>query len=317
MTSVLSFVVLFREGFDVIHSHNPPDIFFLVALPYKLLGKRFVFDHHDLSPEMYFARFQGKASKTVQWVLLLLERWTFRVANHVLSANQSYRLIAIERGKVRGDCVTVLRNGPSLDWLKPVDPDRELRKRGRMLLGYVGMIGFQDGVDNLLYAIKHLVDDLNRKDVYAVIIGRGAAWESLKQLATDLGINDHILWTGLILDKDLIRHYLSTVDICIEPDSYNPYTDRSTTIKMMEYMAMGKPIVAFDLTEHRVTAQDAALYVSGNDVMRFAEKIAELMDNPERRKQMAEFGRQRVEDELAWEHQAQHLLAAYDELTAN
>lgn len=310
MSALLTFFVFVRHGFDAIHAHNPPDTFVFIAAPYKLLGKRFVFDHHDLSPEMYDARFGDDANPKVHRVLRRLERWTFRLADHVISTNESYRDIAMGRGNVPPHRVTIVRNGPELDRVRLMEPDPQLRSRAKHIFGYVGVMGPQDGVDYLIRALHHLVADLDRGDFLCFIVGGGSAVPELQALVTELGLEDHVWFTGRTSDEDLMR-YLSTADICVDPDPFNPFADRSTMIKMTEYMAMARPIVAFDLTEHRRTAAEAALYATPNDELDFARCLAELMDDPERRAAMGDVGRRRVEERLAWPHQEQRLLAAY------
>jgi glycosyltransferase involved in cell wall biosynthesis len=313
-TFLISLVVWVREGFNVIHAHNPHDLFVLLAALYKPLGKRFVFDHHDLSPEMYYARQGGQGSRWVYRALLFFERLSFRLADHVIATNESYKRVAVERGGVPESRVTVVRNGPELDRIRPVDPDPDLRQKADHILGFVGIMGFQDGVDYFIRALAHLVADFKRTDFYAIIIGRGDAVPGLKALTSELGLDSYVWFTGRVSDEDLIK-YLSTADICVDPDPSNPFNDRSTMIKMTEYMALGKPVVAFDLPEHRVTAGDAAVYASANDELDFAAKIAGLMDAPDRRAQMGRIGRQRVETGLAWSHQVPNLLAAYSLVT--
>lgn len=307
---VLSFVVWAREGFDVIHAHNPPDTFVLIALFYKLFGKRFIFDHHDLSPEMYAARTPGGGSPYVYRVLLWLERLSTRVADHVIATNQSYRQVEMERDGVPPERITIVRNAPDANRLRPASPDPELRARARHLIAYVGLLGFQDGVDYMIRAVDHLVRDLNRTDFLCIITGQGAAAPELQALSKRLGLADYIWFTGYIPNRDLAR-VLSTVDICVDPAPSNPFTDRSTMTKVMQYMAFGKPIVVFDLPEHRVTAQGAARYVRPNDEFEFARALVELMDDPARREAMGRIGQQRLEAELDWRYSAPHLLEAY------
>jgi glycosyltransferase involved in cell wall biosynthesis len=297
----------------VIHAHNPPDMLVLLAACYKPLGVQFVFDQHDLSPEMYDVRFGGKGSPAIRWLLSLFERLSLRLADHVIATNQSYKAVAMERGGLPDTRVSVVRNGPDLRRVRPVEPDPALRAKGAMILGYVGQMGVHDGIDYLLRAIRHLVVDLRRAEAYCVIIGSGEMWEELRAMAASLGIERHIWFTGRVSDDELVR-YLSTADICLDPDPLNPFNDRSTMIKMLEYMALGKPIVAFDLTEHRVSAQGAALYARPNDELDFARRIAELMDDPEQRERMGALGRARVEQELAWDHSVPGLLRVYQEL---
>ena len=308
----LSVLVYFREGFDVIHAANPPDTLVLVAACYKLLGKRFVYDHHDLVPELY--RAMGRGNRLLYRVLLMLEKLSLRWADHVIATNQSYKVMEMERGLVSEDRITIVRNAPDLTGRHEAEPVQALRQKGKTILGYLGVMGFQDGVDYLLRAMHHLVHDLGRTDVFLILIGGlGSARSSLKQLATDLRLDDYVWFTGWVTDADLLR-YVATADICVDPDPSNPFNDRSTMTKMMEYMAHAKPIVAFDLPEHRVTAQTAAVYVRGNDEHGFARALAELMDDPARREVMGMFGYERVTTALSWRHSAQNLVSAYRRL---
>lgn len=309
---LLSVLVYFREGFDVIHTANPPDTLVLVAAGYKLLGKRFVYDHHDLVPELYNA--MGRGNRLVYRVLLMLEKLSLRWADLVIATNQSYKALEMQRGQVPEDRISVVRNAPDLIGRHAGEPDQAVRSRGKTIIGYLGVMGFQDGVDYLLRAMHHLVHDLGRTDAFLVLIGGlGGARSSLKQLATDLRLDDYVWFTGWVSDADLLR-YVASADICADPDPSNPFNDRSTMTKMMEYMAHAKPIVAFDLPEHRVTAQGAAVYVGGNDERGFARALAELMDDPARREAMGEFGYRRVTTALNWRHSAENLVSAYQRL---
>jgi glycosyltransferase involved in cell wall biosynthesis len=313
-TSVLSMLVFLREGFDVIHAANPPDSFVLVAAVYKLLGRRFVYDHHDLAPEMYDARLGGRGNRFIYQAQVFLERLSCRLADHVIAPNQSYKAVEMQRGSVPAERITIVRNGPDPERLRPTAPDGELRKKSDTIIAFAGVMGFQDGVDYLLRALRYLIDDLERRDFFCVIIGGlGDARSSLKMLATELGLDEHVWFTDWVPDVDYVR-YLSTADICVDPDPSNPFTDRSTMIKMMEYMALAKPIVAFDLPEHRYTAQEAALYARPNDEREFARALAELMNDPARRQAMGSFGRRRVETELAWCYSVPNLIAAYQRI---
>ena len=312
---VASVLVYFREGFDVIHAANPPDTLVFVAAAYKLLGKRFVYDHHDLAPELYAARSAGRLAP-MHRALLMLEKLSLRYADHVIATNESYKTVEMRRGGVPPERITIVRNGPETNGGPLAEPHPRLRQMGRTIIGYMGVMGFQDGVDYLLRALHHLVHDLHRSQVLCVLIGGlGGAQPSLKRLATQLGLDDHVWFTGWVSDADLLR-YIASADICVDPDPSNPFNDRSTMIKMMQYMAQAKPIVAFDLPEHRVTAQDAALYVRPNDELGFARALAELMDDPARRKAMGAFGRERITSQLAWHYSAQHLVGAYRRLFA-
>jgi len=310
---IVSLGVFFRFGFDVVHAHNPPDFFVFIGIFYKLFGKKFVFDHHDLSPEMYRARFSHGGNTLIYNTLVFFEKLTFRFANRVISTNESYKKIAVERGKVPAENVTVVRNGPKMDRFRRVDPDKGVRAKSSFVIGYVGVMGVQDGLDYLVRALHHLKNDLDRNDFYAVVVGDGSARESLIELTAEMGLEDHIWFTGYVPQEDMLR-YLSTADLFVDPDPKNPFSDRSTMIKMVEYLALERPIVSFDLTEHRASAGDAALYAEANDELDFARKIAELMDDEPKRREMGEIGRQRIETLLAWEYQIPNLIYTYQQL---
>jgi glycosyltransferase involved in cell wall biosynthesis len=309
-TFAISLLVWLRPGFDVIHAANPPDIAVLVAAFYKLFGKRFVYDHHDLAPELYDVRFGGKGQRFVHEALVWFERLSCRLADHVIATNQSYQAIEMQRGFVPEERITVVRNGPDLSRLRPVEPRPGLCQEGKTNIVYVGIIEYQDGVDYLVRALQHLIHDLKRSDFYCIIVGAGGALRTVKSLAQRLGLGDHVFFTGWVEPTE-VAGYLCAGDIGVAPEPSNPLNDRSTMIKIMEYMAVGKPIVAFDLPEHRFTARGAALYARPNDELDFAQQLAMLMDDPERRKKMGQIGRERIENELAWSHQAKHLLDAY------
>ncbi len=296
-----------RDPFAVIHAHNPPDLYVLVALLFKPFGVKFIFDHHDLSPEMYMA--QGGGGVLLR-LLRFFERLSLRVADHVISTNESYKQVAFEHGGKTSEHVTVVRNGPDLQRVKVAPPDPKLREKGH-LIGYVGEMGHHDGVDYLLRALRLLRDE--RDDFHAILIGTGPAWEGLRQMVTTLGLEDCVELTGFVSEERLWR-VLNSAEICVDPDPANPFNDRSTMIKMTEYMALGKPVVCFDLTEHRRTAGDAARYIADNDIARFAQTLAELFDDPDQRAVMSQIARQRAETQLAWHLQAPHLLNVYAQL---
>lgn len=307
---VLAWKVYFRRGFDVIHACNPPDLIFLVGGFFKLfLRKKFVFDHHDINPELYEAKFGRRDFfyKLMVW----FERLTFKTANVSIATNESYKKIAIERGGMRPGDVYVVRSGPKLDRLKIVPPVESLKKGRRHLVGYVGVMGKQEGIDYLLRAVEYMVNTLGRTDVHFGLVGGGTSLDELKAYAVELGVADYVTFTGRVPDAELLA-MLNTADVCVNPDVANEMNDKSTMNKIMEYMALGKPIVQFDLTEGRFSAQDASLYAAHNDHEDMARKIVELLDDPERRQRMGEFGRRRVEQELEWQYEAPKLLAAYD-----
>jgi glycosyltransferase involved in cell wall biosynthesis len=313
-TFLLSLRVLFSRGFDVIHACNPPDLFFLIGGFYKLFGKKFLFDHHDANPELYVAKFGRK--DFFYKVMLAVERLTFKTADVSIATNHSYRRIALERGGMPSDKVYVVRSGPSLDRLKIVPAVESLKKGRKFMVGYVGVMGRQEGIDYLLQAARHIVFDLGRKDVHFGLVGGGTSLDEMKALARELGVEDFVTFTGRVPDAELLA-MLNTADVCVNPDIATEMNDISTMNKIMEYMALGKPIVQFDLAEGRYSAQSASLYAQRNDAVDLGNKIVELLDDPERRREMGEFGRRRVVDELEWRHEVPKLLAAYDALWPN
>lgn len=310
-TFLLSVVVYVSHGFDIIHAANPPDTIVFVAAIYKLFGVRFIFDHHDLMPEMYQERFHGRGNGWVYRALMWTERVSCRMADHIIATNQSYKNMEITRHGIPEERITIVRNGPRLEKIKPIDPDPTLREKALIILGFVGVMAPQDGLDYLLRALQQLLCVLNRDDFHCIIIGTGSALAELKDLAKKLQLEAKVSFTGYIPELDKSR-YLSTADICIDPDPSNAFNDRCTMIKMMEYMAMGKPIVAFDLPEHRVSAGEAALYAQPNSELDLARKIEILMDDPDKRAQMSAEGRRRVESDLHWNRQAEQLIRAYE-----
>ncbi len=304
----LAWKVWRRHGFDVIHACNPPDLIFLVALPFKLMGKRFLFDHHDLNPELYEAKFERR---DLYWrALRLCERLTFMLADVSIATNDSYREIAIERGGMAPDRVFKVRSGPDLSKFGRVAVDRALFNGRRHLVGYVGVIGEQEGLDLLLAAVAELVGPRGRTDIQFCIVGSGPSLAAMKDLAARLKLDDYVTFTGRVSDE-VLKSVLSSADVCVNPDRVNPMNDKSTMNKIIEYMAMGKPIVQFDVVEGRHSALDASLYARANDAVDFAARIEELLDDPARCERMGRFGRERVERELSWEHQVPHLVAAY------
>ena len=309
---VLSWRVLLRHGFDVIHACNPPDNIFLVGGFFKIfLGKKFLFDHHDINPELYEAKF-GRRDFFYK-IMLLWERWTFRTANVSIATNESYRTIAIERGHMDPDKVFVVRSGPSLERLRLLPPVEALKKGRRYMVGYVGVMGQQEGLQYLLEAARIIIRERGREDVHFGLVGGGPELDNLKRLAADLGIADYVTFTGRVPDQ-LLLEMLNTADVCVNSDEYNAMNDKSTMNKIMEYMALGKPIVQFDLSEGRFSARDASVYARPNDAADMAAKIVELLDDPARRAEMGRIGRDRVENELAWPYEEPKLLGAYDAL---
>ncbi len=312
MTFLLSVKVLFRHGFDVVHTANPPDLFFLIGLFYRCFGKRFVFDQHDLAPEMFKARYQ-KRGKLLYKLLLQLEYWSYRIAHLVIVTNVSQQQVATGRGRSPGSKIVVVRNGPDLERLRLVSPEHELKRGYPFLLAYVGVMGMQDGVEYTLYALYELVYKRGRQDVFLVLMGEGDSMPMLKMLAHELQLDAYVNFNGWTESKDMVR-YLSVADVGLSPDPQNGLNEFSTMIKTMEYMAMGKPVVAFDLAETRFSAQSAALYAKPNVVEDFADKIEVLLENETLRHTLGAVGRKRIEEELSWEYSKQNLLRAYEML---
>ena len=303
-----------RARFDIVHACNPPDLLFLVAGFFKwCAGARFVFDHHDICPELYEAKFSRR--DVFYRLMLKLERWTFRSADISIAPNESYRRIAISRGAMPGERVFVVRSGPSLERMRITPPRPELRCGRRYLVGYVGVMGPQEGIDLLLRAARHIVDTRGRKDVHFGLVGGGTSLKAMQTLAADLGVAPYVTFTGRVPDEQMLE-MLNTADVCVNPDVANEMNDKSTMNKVMEYMALGKPIVQFDLTEGRFSAQQASLYARPNDALDLGDQLIALLDDPQRREQMGAFGRKRVLDELQWSHEAPKLLAAYRALRA-
>jgi glycosyltransferase involved in cell wall biosynthesis len=299
--------------FDIVHACNPPDLLFLVAMPLKRRGARFIFDQHDLVPELYLSRF-GRGEDLLYRATLLAERATFGLADVVISPNDSYRQVALERGGKRPEDVFVVRSGPALDLFEPVPADEGLKHGAQHLLCYLGVMGPQDGVDYALRSLAHLRDGLGRDDWHAAFVGDGDRFDAMRALAHELGLDERVTFTGRVSDRVLVR-YLSTASVCLAPDPLNPLNDVSTMNKIMEYMAMGRPIVAFDLKEARVSAGDAAVYATPNDEEIFAALVAQLLADPGERAQHGEAGRARAR-ELSWEQSAVQLLAAYERVLA-
>lgn len=313
MAAWFALVILLRHGFDIIHAHNPPDIYVLVAMVYKLFGKRFIFDHHDLSPELYmYARFDGDGSKTVYRVLSFFEVLSCRVADGVIATNQSYKETQMERAGIPAEKITIVRNGPDIASLPDPAPPKS-NADSPLTVGYLGIIGFQDGADYLVRAVAHMVHEMERTDFRCVIAGAGDALSSIQALADELNVSENITFTGWVERGD-VQNVLNSFDICVAPEPSNIYADKSTVIKMMEYMAFAKPIASFDLPEHHYSAGEAALYAAENDPAQLAAAIVRLLDDEALRVRMGQIGRQRIEEQLAWSHQEARLLELYRRL---
>ena len=311
---VVSFYVFIRRGFDVIHAHNPPDTLFVVALPFKLLGKKFIFDHHDLCPELYRSRYRTGEGFFTR-LLRVFEWCSLKLADITIATNESYKQVQMERAKRDPRTIFIVRNGPDKLRMAPVQPSSRLKAMNKCILCYVGSLNPQDGVDYLLRSLRYLLNDLKRSDFHCVIMGTGDSLQDLRDLAGTLQLNGCVELTGFVSDEDL-QSNLAAADICVDPDPSSPLNDVSTWIKIMEYMAYAKPIVSFDLKETRFSAGEAALYVKPNGEAEFAKTIADLMAQPDLRQKMGSYGRWRVEQKLQWTKVGQNLLTAYGALLA-
>ncbi len=311
-TFLLTCLVAMREGFDVIQSANPPDLFFLVAGFFKPFGKRFVFDHHDPMPEICETRWRGWKGAVLRRLCLAAERATFFSADRVIANNQSVREIAIARGGVESTRIAVVRSAPR-KLFQPVAARVEWKRGRPFLVAYLGVMGPNDGLDRLLDAIAHVVITRRRDDVQFVLVGAGDLYDATVARSRELRLEDCVCFTGRVPDAEVVE-VLSSADLCVAPDPKDALNDLSSMNKIVEYMAMAKPVVAFDLREVRISADSAGMYVAGNDATAFGDAILELLDAPERRRAMGAAGRQRFEDVLAWEHQQVALLDLYDDL---
>jgi glycosyltransferase involved in cell wall biosynthesis len=298
-----------EQGFDLIHICNPPDLLFLVAGWFKFFHRvKVIYDQHDLNPELYEAKYGRR--DIFYYGLRCAEFLTFATADIVISTNESYRNIALSRGRKKNDGVFIVRSGPDLSRFRPLPPNPTYRRGRKYLVGYVGVMGEQEGIDYLLQAVQYAVLEKNRKDFHVVLIGSGPMLCQLEALTEELGIAEYVEFTGRISDEELLAR-LSSCDLCVNPDRKNLLNELSTMNKVLEYMALGKPIVQFDLLEGRRSAAGASLYVIPNDKIDFAEKMLWLLDSPQHRTQMAVEGKRRMREMLEWRHQAPVLLEAY------
>jgi glycosyltransferase involved in cell wall biosynthesis len=304
-----SWWIFLRRGFHVIQGCNPPDNIFLIALPFKLFGVKYIFDHHDANPELYYSKYERMDFfyRAQVW----LEKMTFRFSDVSIATNESYKVLAVSRGGLVPEDVFVVRNGPDLETFKLVPPQPALKYGKPFLVGYVGTMSIQEGLDILLDVALN-IKNRGRGDVHFTCVGGGPGLPGLRALLTEKKLEDTVNFTGRVPDQALLE-VLSTADVCVNPDKPCEMNDISTMIKIMEYMALGKPIVQFDLKEGRYSAGEAALYSDNHDLVTgFADKILWLLDHPEERQRMGAFGRLRVEGQLAWEYSIANLLAAYD-----
>ncbi|GAB3679145.1 glycosyltransferase family 4 protein [Salinisphaera aquimarina] len=306
---VLATRIAFGRGFDVIHACNPPDTVFIVGRVFRLFGKRFIFDQHDLCPELYLAKFNRR--DRFYRLMCLLERLTFNTARVSIATNDSFREIALSRGGMAPEDVFVVRSGPNLARLQPVPPNPALRHGRRYLVGYVGVMGKQEGLDTLLHIIADIVHQRAREDIQFCLVGFGTELTALRALAAELNLGDYVSFPGRLEGAELLE-VLCTSDVCVSPDPHNAMNDKSTMNKIMEYMALGKASVQFDLAEGRFSAQQASLYAEPGNVGDFADKLLRLIDDAELRDSMGAYGQQRIAEVLDWQYEVPRLLAAYE-----
>jgi glycosyltransferase involved in cell wall biosynthesis len=311
--TLLPLWVWIKHGLDIVVFYNPPDIFWVCGLIPKLFGKKLIFDIRDLAPELFVSKFGNKAT-LLQRILTSMEFWSCQIADHIVVTNETSRKIIRDRNRLSMDRVGTIRQGPDTEKIAPTMPEPTLRARAGIIIGYLGNMAPERGIGNLLQALHYLKYDLGYSDWYCVLVGRQTEALSLEKLAADLGIEDEICLTGFLPQKNWVR-IMSTVDICVDPGASNPGNDVSTTNKMMDYMALGKPVVAFHLPERYNTAEDTALYVHSNDNFDLARQIALLIDSPELRQKLGNAGRERAVNYLGWQHQKKLLIALFERLT--
>lgn len=304
---ILSWKIFLKKKFHVIHGCNPPDLIFIVALFFKPFGVKYIFDHHDINPELYIAKFETK--NFYYKMMLFFEKMTFKTANFSIATNQSYKEIAVSRGKMPADKVNVIRSGPGLDRVRISRGDEKYKRGRRYLVGYVGVIGEQEGLDLLLGAAKIICN--KRDDVQFAIVGGGTNLEKIKSISEELTLSEYVNFYGRVSD-DILINILNTADICVNPDKPTEMNNLSTMNKIMEYMALKKPIVQFDLKEGKYSSQKASLYAKNNDVEDFAQKIEYLLDRENIRKEMGEYGFNRILNELSWTHESKKLIQFYN-----
>lgn len=308
---LLSVRIFFKKPFQIIHAANPPDHIFLIAFCFKLFGVKFVFDHHDLSPENYLVKFRRK--DIVYKILRIMEKLTFKIAEIVISTNESYKQIAMARGNKRNKDVFVVRNGPDLSRIMFKPPNSLLKKGFDYLVVYVGLIGREEGIENLLNSVDYIVNERRIQNIKFMIVGTGTCWEEMVDLSRKMGLSFYVSFTGYVPYSEFYE-ILSTADVCVNPEFSNAFTNKSTMLKIMDYMVFGKPIVQFDVYEGRVTAGDSSIYVKKNDEILFAEEILRLLDNQHTRKKMGEIGKKRIFENLCWDKQKIKLKEAYEYL---
>lgn len=308
---LFSVFIFIKTPFFIIHAANPPDHIFLIAAFFKIFKVKFIFDHHDLTPENYLAKFHRR--DLFYKISLLMEKMTYNLADIVITTNESYQKIAMTRGYKRIEDTFIVRNGPDLSRIPPVAPNLKWKSNFNYLVAYVGNIGTQENIDILLKIVEYLVYEKNVVSIKYIIIGTGPQLRRLTQLCISMNLDQCVTFTGYIPYKDFYE-ILATADLCINPELSNEFTDKSTMLKIMDYMTFGKPVIQFETTEGKVTAGEAGFYVKENNITHFGDAIIQLLSDPQKRKRMGEIGRKRIEEQLNWNVQKQSLKAAYHKL---
>ncbi|WCO01651.1 glycosyltransferase family 4 protein [Psychroserpens ponticola] len=309
---VLSWKIFFKKRFHVIHGCNPPDLIFITSLFFKPFGVKYIFDHHDINPELYISKFEKKGF--FYKLMVLFEKLTFKTAKYSIATNESYKKIAVERGNMKPENVQVVRSGPKLDRLRILEPKNELKKGKKYLIGYIGVIGEQEGLDLLLESANYILS--KRDDVHFGIVGGGTHLEEIKKMAIDMNLSEAFDFYGRVDDQTMLD-VLNTADICVNPDKPTAMNDLSTMNKIMEYMALKKPIVQYTLKEGKFSAQKSSLYANNTDPIDFAEKVMLLLDNESQRNEMGEYGYNRVINELSWDFESEKLVSIYNKVFNN
>ena len=308
---ILSLRIYVFNPFHIIHAANPPDHVFIIALFFKLFGVKYIFDHHDIVPETYSAKFGKKGF--MRQCLIIMEKLTFKTADLVISTNESYKKIATQRGGKRPEDVFVVRNGPDLSKILFQSANQSLKDGFDYLVAYLGVMNKQEGIENLLESVNYIVNSKKIRNTKFVLIGTGPEWKNLVDLAKNMGLERYVEFTGFIPYEQLYE-ILATADVCVNPEPRNEFTDKSTMIKIMDYMVFGKPIVMYHTREGEVTAKESAVYVKNNDACEFSDKLLALLSDSRKREAMGKIARERIKNELNWEKQKITLRAAYRQI---
>lgn len=306
----VSLWILLKDNFDVVHTHNPPDSLFVIGLFYKLFNKKYIFDHHDLSPELFIEKYNIN-KPLIHNILKKFEILSCKIADVIITTNESYKQIEIERAKVHPEKIFIVRNGPKLDKMKRVNSNNGFKADGAKIMCFMGAINKQDGVENLIVILARLVFKYGIKNIKLMILGDGDYEDYIKEFAKELSVEEHVIFCGYIRDIDELNRYMSAADIFVDAAFKTNYNDHSTFIKHMEYMVFGKPIFTFDLKESKFSLGDAGIYVENNDTDLYAQKVAALIKNGYNEHEIEKVAKERI-SRLHWGEVSKELLVAYD-----